>query len=65
MLLNINSVLKMSSFDEHYDDVAPKIGELEGAKNAQNGHISSPLNLLFFVLHHHNVHQKNSFLIQN
>ena len=55
----------MSSFDVHYDDVAPKIEELEGAKNAKNGHISSPLNLLFFVLHHHNVHQKNSFLIQN
>ena len=45
----------MSFFEVHYDDVAPKIGEFEGAKNANDGHISSPLNLLFFVLHHHNV----------
>ena len=52
----------MSSFDVHYDDVAPKIGELEGAKNAKNGHISSPLNLLFFVPHHHNVPEKTDFL---
>ena len=51
----------MSSFDVHYDDVAPKIEELEGAENAKNGHISSPLNLLFFVLHHHNVHEKQIF----
>ena len=51
----------MSSFDVHYDDVAPKIEELEGAKNAKNGHISSPLNLLFFVPHHHNVTKKPEF----
>ena len=65
LLLNINFVLKMSSFDIIYDDVAQKIVELKESKNAKNGHISYPLNLLFFVLHHHNVHQKNSFLIQN
>ena len=52
----------MSSFDVHYDDVAPKIEELEGAKNAKTGHISSPLNLLFFVPHHHNVPEKTDFL---
>ena len=40
----------MSYFDVHYDDVAPKIGELEGAKNAKNSQISYPLNLLLFVL---------------
>ena len=55
----------MSSFDVHYDDVAPKIGELEGAKNVKNGHIKPPLNLLFFVLYHHNVPQRNSFFIHN
>ena len=49
----------MSSFDVHYDDVATKIEELEGAKN---GHISSPLNVLFFVPHHHNVPEKTDFL---
>ena len=51
----------MSSFDVHYDDVAPKIEELEKVQNAKNGHNSSPLNLLFFVPHHHNVTKKQSF----
>ena len=53
----------MSSFEVHYDDVIQKIRELEGAKNAKNDHINPLLNVSFllFVLHHHDVPQKDIF----
>ena len=55
----------MSSFEVHYDDVVQKIRELEGAQNAKNDYISPLLNVFFFLLHHHNVPQKDKFLYRN
>ena len=65
IFLDSNFTWKICSFEVHYVNVALQISEWEGCNNCKNGQIGPPTNLLIFVVHQHNVPQKNIFFMWN